>query len=178
MTAADDGPVAVLDVHYHAAGARAACVVAPRWDSEKASEERVCALAEVAAYQPGEFYRRELPCLLAVLAQVAQALGVLVVDAYVDLDADKPGLGAHLHEALGGRIAVVGIAKTLYRGGRATPVLRGSSVRPLLVSARGMDLLAAAARVKSMHGPHRIPALVSRADHLARGLSHAVLASR
>jgi deoxyribonuclease V len=48
-------------------------------------------------------------------------------------------------------------------------VVRGASARPLHVSAIGIDPREAAARVRAMHGPYRIPTLIRRADALARG---------
>ena len=50
-------------------------------------------------------------------------------------------------------------------------MLRGSSARPLWVSAIGIDATYAATLVAAMHGPHRLPTLMVRADHLARGLA-------
>lgn len=45
-----------------------------------------------AEYLPGEFYRRELPPLLAVIPR-SSALALIVVDGYVDLDAaGRPAL--------------------------------------------------------------------------------------
>ena len=52
------------------------------------------------------------------------------------------------------------------------PVLRGDSSRPLFVTAAGMNPHGAAELVRGMHGPHRVPTLLKRADQLARG--HAV----
>ena len=58
--------------------------------------------APVAAYVPGQFYRRELPCLLAVFGLVRQPLEIILIDGYVWLDAQgMPGLGGHLFDALG-----------------------------------------------------------------------------
>ena len=48
---------------------------------------------------PGEFYRRELPGLLAVLEKIEQPIDVMVIDGYVDLAPDRPGLGRHLWSA-------------------------------------------------------------------------------
>ena len=53
----------------------------------------------------------------------------------------------------------------------ALPVLRGESLRPLFVSAAGMDHARAAALVQGMHGAYRVPTLLKRADQLARGRS-------
>lgn len=62
---------------------------------------------EIAPYQPGEFYRRELPCLLAVLA-CGPVAEVIVVDGYVWLGPERAGLenvnsragGAMVHKSV------------------------------------------------------------------------------
>jgi deoxyribonuclease V len=161
-----------MDVHYLDRGARAAAVVAASWSDPSAIEERTVLVDDVAAYRPGAFYERELPCLLAVLRNVTTPPRCVVVDGYVELDAvGAPGLGAHLHDALGGTIPVVGVAKTSFRGAAfALSVVRGRSRSPLFITARGVPLAEAEMLVRSMHGPHRIPTLVQRVDHLARGL--------
>jgi hypothetical protein len=93
----------------------------------------------------------------------------VVIDGHVWLRDGQPGLGARLHEALGARIAVIGVAKAAFAGGSAVPVLRGGSSRPLFVTATGMNAHGAAELVRGMHGPHRLPTLLKRADRLARG---------
>jgi len=171
-------PLAIVDVHYGTAGARAACVVAARWTDALALEEQVARVGEVRPYRPGAFFERELPCLLEVLGHLrdAASLRAIVVDGHVELDDQgTPGLGAHLHDRLGGRVAVVGVAKSTYRGSPgAARVLRGSSRRPLIVTARGLPLALAARLVQEMHGAHRLPTLIARADRLARGATAGV----
>lgn len=166
--------IALVDVHYDdAAGtARAACVIAASWSDAVAVEERVAIVAQVAPYRPGHFYQRELPCIAAILGAVSSPVTTVVVDGYVVLDgAGTPGLGMHLHQHLDGRAAVVGVAKRAFRGGAfAEQVVRGTSARPLYVTAIGVEPAAAAAEVRSMHGLHRIPTLLGRVDDLARGL--------
>jgi deoxyribonuclease V len=165
--------IAYVDVHYQDVGATAACVVSRSWADERPVEEAVVAIAEVAPYEPGRFYRRELPCLTSVLGAIGSEPRVVVIDGYVWLGAEgDPGLGAHLYEALGGRSAVVGVAKTRYAGARAVAeVLRGGSRSPLYISSVGMDLTEVARRVREMHGPFRIPTLLRRVDQLCRGLA-------
>lgn len=165
-------PLAVTDVQYLEPGARAAVVVAAGWSDAATLEERTVLVEQVAAYRPGAFFERELPCLLAVLRAVTTEIGCVIVDGYVELDAaGAPGLGAHLHEALARRVPVIGVAKTAFREATsAAAVLRGTGRTPLYVTARGVDLAEAARRVSAMAGPHRIPTLLQRADHLARGL--------
>ena len=122
-------------------------------------------------YEPGGFYKRELPFLLEAVARIERhhPFEAVVIDGHVWLQAGQPGLGARLHEALGARKAVIGVAKAAFAGGSAVPVLRGDSSRPLFVTAAGMDAHGAAELVRGMHGPHRVPTLLKRADQLARG---------
>jgi deoxyribonuclease V len=162
--------IAITDVHYSDATARAACALAARWTDEHAVDEHVVEVAVTEAYQPGAFYLRELPPLVRVLEPFVNArrVDVVVVDAYVWLGEGRPGLGARLFEALGGTIAVVGVAKTAFRDAPGTAVLRGASTRALYVTAAGMAEQEAADAVRSMHGEHRIPTLIRRADALGR----------
>jgi len=159
--------LAIADVHYAGARARAGCVIAADWGDAAPVDERTAEVEVAAEYVPGELYRRELPPLLAVL-DGAGSLDAVIVDAHVWLAPGRPGLGGHLHAALG--IPVVGVAKNEFRGAPSLPVVRGAGARPLWVSAIGLDPADAAARVAAMHGPHRLPTLLLRADHLARGL--------
>lgn len=104
----------------------------------------------------------------AGLREAAPARAV-IIDGYVWLGAGRSGLGAHLYDALGQRIAVVGVAKRRFHGaGDAVPVLRGTSQVPLFVTAVGIDLAEAAEGVRRMHGAHRIPTLLKRVDRLSR----------
>jgi deoxyribonuclease V len=140
--------------------------------------ERTEVLAEVLPYWPGEFYLRELPPIRAVLGGLSD-LGLLVVDGYTDLDpGGRPGLGAHAHAEFG--IPVIGVAKSAFRTAtHAVPVLRGTSARPLFVTAAGMPRDEAAELVRHMAGQHRLPNAIRRADTLARtGLPAAELTHR
>ncbi len=123
--------------------------------------------AGAAEYEPGAFYRRELPCLLEVLAR-GPCPNVIVVDGYVWLGDGKPGLGGHLHAAMGG--IVVGVAKTQYLSAPAVPVLRGTSRSPLFVTAAGVEPEVAASWIEDMHGPYRVPTLLRQVDALARSV--------
>jgi deoxyribonuclease V len=165
---ADGGLAAAVDVHYPASGgARAAAVLAAGASFSVVVDERVIAVGEVLPYEPGSFFLRELPALLAVLAGQNQ-LRLVVVDGYADLDPQgRPGLGARLHAELG--VPVVGVAKSAYRTAtHAIPVVRGNSSRPLFVTAAGMPRDDAADLVRRMSGRFRVPDAMRRADGLAR----------
>jgi len=165
--------IACVDVDYREdrdpPQAVAACVVFDGWAAEAPAEEQVETIDQIAPYVPGQLYRRELPCLLAVLRRVTRPLEMIVVDGYAVLDArGRPGLGAHLFEALNRRTPVVGVAKNFFRDSAAIEVHRGDSRRPLYVSATGLDPRVAAAGVARMSGPHRLPTLLKRVDRLCR----------
>ena len=164
--------IACLDVHYKEDGAVPAAVLAPDWRSDRVLYEATVAIAEVEPYVPGQFFKRELPCLRAALDQLPAAPSMIVIDGYVWLGPNQePGLGAHLFEALNRSVPVVGVAKNRFRDGDgAVEVLRGGSRRPLYVSAAGIDQQEAARHVESMHGLHRLPTLLKRVDQLCRGL--------
>jgi len=159
--------IACVDVDYGDDGVTAAAVGFEAWTDAVATVEVVVRSRGAASpYQPGAFYARELPYLLGVLARMPP-LELVIVDAYVALGPDHPGLGWHLHAARGG--IVVGVAKTRYPGADAVELVRGEGTRPLYVTAIGMEVDAAAAQVAAMHGEFRVPTLVKLADTLARG---------
>jgi len=156
-----------LDVDYQPTAVTTACVGFDAWTDEVAAIELVMrSRGAAAAYQPGAFFERELPYLRAALDRMPP-LELIVVDAYVWLAPDRPGLGKHLHDAVG--LPVVGVAKNHFAGTSAIEVSRGTSARPLYVTAVGVAPEVAADRVRAMHGDHRIPTLIRRVDTLARG---------
>lgn len=161
--------IACVDVDYQPALVTTAVVAFDTWVDEVARIELVVRSREVpAAYRPGAFYERELPYLLEALDRMPP-LDAVIIDGYVWLAPEQPGLGWHVHEAVGSRVIVVGVAKTRFATATAVEVIRGDSTRPLFVTAVGMDAAVAAEHVRTMHGEHRIPTLLRLADALARG---------
>jgi deoxyribonuclease V len=162
------GLCVAVDVHYLGSGAaRAAAVVAADPAFSHVLAERSAVVPETEPYQPGQFYRRELPPLRAVLSGI-DGLGLLVVDGYADLDpGGRPGLGAHAHAEFA--VPVVGVAKSAFRPAtHAIAVQRGNAARPLFVTAAGMPRADAAELVRLMAGRFRVPDALRRADQLAR----------
>ncbi|HCU95709.1 MAG TPA: hypothetical protein DHU96_24535 [Actinobacteria bacterium] len=170
-----DGLCVAVDVHYFSSsGARTVAVVAGDAAFSQVVADRTVVVPGVAPYRPGEFCRRELPPLRAVLHGLA-GLGLLVVDGYADLDpGGRPGLGSHAHAVLG--IPVIGVAKSAFRTAtHAIPVLRGTSARPVFVTAAGMPSADAAELVRLMAGRFWVPDALRRADQLARAVPPTVL---
>lgn len=164
--------IAAVDVDYDedADTARAACVVFADWPDAEAIAVYAHTIRGLMPYIPGSFFLRELPALEPLLARVRRRhdLHTIVVDGHVWLRGGRPGLGAHLHRSLAEAVVVVGVAKNAFQHGPAIPVLRGTSANPLWVTSTG-DATAAAEHVRTMHGEHRKPTLLTRVDHACRG---------
>lgn len=157
------------DVKYYEDHAVAVCISFREWHQELPDNEYYDTILEVHEYVPGEFYKRELPCILQVLKQVPlQHEDLIIVDAYVFLDEQKtPGLGYHLFKALNKNYAVLGVAKSRFKNGPAAEVkevYRGSSKVPLFISSIGIDTEDAAKHVEEMAGTHRLPFLLRYLD--------------
>ncbi|MGD0560075.1 MAG: endonuclease V [Streptosporangiaceae bacterium] len=162
------GRFAAVDVYYPSDGDARAALVLAKDATFSTVESTATASGPVAAeYQSGEFYRRELPALRPLLASITE-IELLIVDGYVDLDPDgRPGLGAYVHDEFG--MPVIGVAKSLFRTAtHAIPVLRGTSNRPLFVTAAGVPLPDAAQLVLQMNGDYRIPEALRLVDALTR----------
>jgi deoxyribonuclease V len=159
------------DVHYTATRAIAAGVAFEDWSAAQPTNAFVSTLDGARAYRSGNFYERELPCLLHLLRESGVRPRIILIDGYVYLDGHSlPGLGWHLFNALEGRTKVVGVAKTPFIGiGEEFHVFRGASSRPLYVTCVGEDLAIAKAGVRAMSGRHRIPSILKRVDQICRG---------
>ena len=70
------GPLVALDVHYDddADAAGAAALWFADWPSADPDGERVLRTAGLLPYVPGQFYERELPCLLPLAAALVGEL--------------------------------------------------------------------------------------------------------
>jgi deoxyribonuclease V len=163
--------IGCVDVYYRDTSAIAACVLFEKWSDDRPASEIVVQIREIQPYVSGQFFRRELPCLLAALRAFDELPHAVIIDGYVWVgDQRNPGLGAHLYEALDRQSAVIGVAKTMFVGAKlAREVTRGHSLSPLYVSAAGMHLADATHHIQEMHGDFRIPTLLKRVDQLSRG---------
>ncbi|MBZ0185041.1 MAG: endonuclease V [Candidatus Obscuribacterales bacterium] len=164
--------IGCVDVQYTSGIATTALVVFDHWQSSSPKDTFLHEGPCDADYEPGNFYKRELPCILAALQAADVVPRTILVDGYVWLDGnnDSPraGLGAHLFDAYDQSIAVIGVAKSRFQSSNAQEVLRGRSTRPLFITAAGIDPVTAANHVRDMHGESRIPTMIKLADKLAR----------
>ncbi len=159
-----------LDVHYRNDTAHAAGVAFARIDDAQPQEIYTAELTGIADYQPGAFWRRELPPILHLLRSRQLQPDSLIIDGHVYLDGHtRPGLGARLYQALDARIPVIGVAKQAFHGmDPACALYRGQSRRPLYVTAAGLPGSEAQALIASMAGEGRIPTLLRLVDRISR----------
>ncbi len=90
--------IIVVDVYYSEHGANAAAVCFKDWESEEVLDVKSTVLQSTPPYVPGEFYKRELPCIAAVLKDYdLLKTQAIIIDGYVTLNANgKLGLGGYL----------------------------------------------------------------------------------
>lgn len=161
--------IASMDTHYAENKSTTAVVLFENWSDTNSLEFFYELEGKPADYIPGKFYLRELPCLLSALSKIEAKVDVIVIDGYVQLGRQRPGLGMKLFESLNERTPVIGVAKNPFSGtDSAIGILRGDSKRPLFVTAVGIDTFEAASCIESMYGKHRIPTLLKHTDRLAR----------
>ena len=66
--------IVAIDVHYRTTFAKVVAIEFDQWTDKIPTKISETILEEVAAYVPGEFYKRELPCLLEIIKQIDRAL--------------------------------------------------------------------------------------------------------
>ena len=106
--------IACFDVYYYKDYAKASCIVFEIKTTERIINNYIEIVKPVKKYIPGEFYRRELPCILKVYNKVKEDIHLILVDGYVFLGNGKMGLGAYLFKALDSKIPIIGVAKTFF----------------------------------------------------------------
>ncbi len=160
-----------LDVHYKENYAKSVGVIFNATEGTlQASLIEI--IDEVEDYVSGQFYKRELPCLLKVVDKVnLTTIDAIVVDGHVYVDNDcNLGLGGHLYKALDEQIPIIGVAKRSFHDTEAVSkeVFKGKSKNPLYVSAIGMDLQDAISIISQLHGEHRIPTILKALDDITK----------
>lgn len=163
--------ILATDTHYFEDKAQCVAVVFD-WSDTLPKTVYKTTIEHIAPYEPGQFYKRELPCIMAVLEQVdLSCIEAIIVDGHVYTSDDgKPGLGAHLFRAINDSIPIIGVAKSFFRNNAqlTREVLRSESKKPLYVSAVGTPLDEVVNRIKNMPGCYRMPDMLKHLDQLTR----------
>lgn len=164
--------ILAVDVDYRDSGASIAGIAFENWQDESEKSVFRSRLDDIENYIPGQFYRRELPCILKLIEEHQIVPDSIVIDGFVYLDGkSRPGLGKHLYDALQGRISVLGVAKRPFKGiTQECELYRGRSRRPLYITSIGMPLSEAKSHIESMHGEYRMPALLEKVDRISKAM--------
>lgn len=166
-----------FDTFYQENTAKTACIGFEDWPSNEILFSKIMIRCIDEDYISGQFYKRELPCILEFMddLQIAEN-DIIVIDGYVLLDDHgKLGLGGYLFEHIGGKNPVIGVAKSNFQTivHQKKEILRGSSTKPLYVSAMGINLEFASECIKQMAGDFRIPDLLKKLDMLTKAREQA-----
>ncbi|MCK5917926.1 MAG: endonuclease V [Cocleimonas sp.] len=163
----------VVDVQYTDNSALCAGILFKHWNSSEISQKYLTHTENIQAYEPGKFYKRELPCILNLLEAHSITPELIIIDGYVFLGGhSKAGLGKYLYDHLNGNIPIIGVAKKAFN--EITPdykIRRGTSTKPLYITAIDIPLGEAKEKIATMHGQHRIPTLLRQVDQLCRGIA-------
>ena len=162
--------ILAVDVHYTNDSATVAGVTFEHWTDESETGLYLSHLSGIKEYISGQFYKRELPCILKLLEEHRLFPDIIVIDGFVHLDATStPGLGLYLFNALNKKVPVIGAAKNPFAGiPEACKLLRGQSKKPLFITSAGIPLEQAKDGIRRMSGKDRIPVLLKKADQLSR----------
>ncbi|MCM0667219.1 endonuclease V [Flavobacterium tyrosinilyticum] len=164
--------ILAFDTYYFDQKAKTICLEFAEWNEDKNFKVHSEIIDNVEEYIPGEFYKRELPCILSLLKQIhLSTIEVIVVDGFVYLnDENKYGLGGYLYEKLNKQIPIIGVAKTNFASieKNKKALYRGESKKPLYITSIGIDLDEAYKKVESMAGEFRFPTLLKELDRLTK----------
>ena len=98
--------ILAVDVDYRDRGASIAGIAFENWEDENESGIFKSQLHGIEEYVPGEFFRRELPCILKLIQEHNINPDIIIVDGFVHLAGqNKPGLGMHLYNVLNEKVA-------------------------------------------------------------------------
>mgnify|MGYP000095978534 CR=1 FL=1 len=164
--------ILAFDTYYFGNKANTVCLTFDNWTESQSYKVYSETLDNVQAYTSGEFYKRELPCILSLLSKNHfENVEAIIIDGFVYLDDNKKlGLGGYLYEKLQCKIPIIGVAKTNF----ATIIenkkllMRGKSIKPLYVTSIGISLDEATKKIEIMDGENRIPTLLKTLDTLTK----------
>lgn len=166
--------ILAFDTYYFDGKAKTVCLEFEKWNEDKNFKIHTEIIDNIEEYIPGEFYKRELPCIISLLNKIDLTnIEAIIVDGFVYLDDEKKyGLGGRLYEKLKNRIPIIGVAKTNFaaieKNKRA--LTRGDSKKPLYITSIGIELDDAFNKVESMAGEYRFPTLLKELDRLTKEL--------
>lgn len=158
----------IIDVSYQDNHAKVVGGFFQNWKDENLINLSQKFVENVEEYIPGQFYKRELPCILEFLNELnLNEIELIIIDGFIYLDDEnKKGLGAYLYESLNRQIPIIGVAKSKFHDNNINvrEIYRGESKNPLYISSLGIDLSEASDFIRGMNGEFRLPHLIKLVD--------------
>jgi exodeoxyribonuclease-5/deoxyribonuclease V len=184
------GKKIALDTYYFSdTEAKTVGVVFENWGDSEPKEILEAWTYKFGPYIPGEFYKRELPCMMDLLMKIPDLkdYDAIIIDGLAHLPKSTDGLGMRLEAALEEKgiidrstqygidhVGIIGVAKSRFSEADEdtgiSKVYRGGAKTPLYVDTTwfGYSSNSAGECIKSMHGLHRIPTLLKLVDTITR----------
>ncbi len=135
--------ILAFDTYYFDEKAKTVCISFDDWEEYENYKVYSEIIESIEEYKSGEFYKRELPCILSLLKKIQlENVEIIIVDGFVYLDDyGKLGLGGHLFERIQNKIPVIGVAKTNFAtiDKNKRQLLRGKSIKPLYITSIGIE---------------------------------------
>jgi deoxyribonuclease V len=164
--------ILAFDTYYFENNAKTVCIQFEKWNDFTITKTFEETLSDVEEYKSGEFYKRELPCILSLLKSIdLSECEAIIIDGFVIIDDNQNnGLGGYLYNSLNCKIPIIGVAKNNFLKIEKfkKEILRGESKKPLYITSKGINLNKAAELIKKMDGKYRIPDLLKKVDSLGR----------
>lgn len=164
--------ILAFDTYYYENKAKTVCLGFKDWEVEGSYQIFSETITDVAEYVSGEFYKRELPCILSLLSKIdIKEVNLIIIDGFVFLnDENKFGLGAYLYIALNEEIPIIGVAKRDFVSieKNRKKIFRGVSKNPLFITSIGIDLNLASKKIEELNGEYRIPNLLKELDRFTK----------
>ncbi len=168
--------ILAFDTYYFENKAKTVCVSFENWTDEQPTQIYSEVIEGVPDYEPGAFYKRELPCIMSLLKNInLNEVSCIIVDSFVLLnDMGKLGLGGYLYNELDKKTPIIGVAKSGFHENKKNvkELIRGESKKPLYISAIGLELQEAYEMVNAMHGDYRMPTLLQILDTKTKEKDH------
>ncbi|HBD27419.1 endonuclease V [Flavobacterium sp.] len=168
--------ILAFDTYYFENNARTVCIQFERWNDCTITNFFEETISEIEEYKSGEFYKRELPCILSLLKSIdLSECEAIIIDGFVVIDDNQnDGLGGYLFKSLNCKIPIIGVAKNNFSKIEEfkKEILRGESKKPLYITSKGINLDKAAELIKKMDGKFRIPDLLKKVDSLGRNIDY------
>ncbi len=164
--------ILAFDTYYFDSKAKTVCLSFSNWTENKTYQVDSEIIDGIEEYTSGEFYKRELPCILSLLEKLPfKDIEAIIIDGFVYLDDNnKLGLGGYLYEILKHKIPIIGVAKNNFATiiVNKRQLLRGKSIKPLFITAIGINIEIATELIRNMEGENRIPTLLKTLDTLTK----------